>query len=65
MTRRKPLEPTENEKEHAYVMHNKREYGDKVQGDLAGFLDDAGEHGEVKRRRERWHEAHDRTADKE
>lgn len=47
-------ESTENEKEHAYVMHNKREYGDKIQGDAAEFLDEKGGHGEVKQRREAW-----------
>lgn len=47
-----PREPTENEKEHAYVMHNKREKGEKLQGDAGAFLDDMGEHGEVKQRRE-------------
>ena len=52
-------ESTESEKEHAYIMHNKREYGDKIQGDAAEFLDDKGGHGEVKRRRQAW----DRTSE--
>ena len=51
-------EPTENEKEHAYVMHNKREKGETIQGDLGESLDEKGSHGEVKRRRQEWHETH-------
>lgn len=51
---RKNPKPTENEKEHEYVLHQKVSHGDQVVGDRAEFLEDKGAVGEVKARREAW-----------
>lgn len=58
MSRKGHREPTQSEKEHAYVMHNKREKGEKIAGDLAEDLEYAGEHGDVKKRRQEWNAEH-------
>lgn len=60
MTGRKRIEMTENEKEHEYVLFQKRSRGDHVVGDLAEDLDEKGAVGEVEARRRQWHEEHRR-----
>lgn len=47
-----PRETTEPEREQAYHDEQRRGRGEKLQGEEAEFLDDAGEAGEVKRERE-------------
>lgn len=47
-----PRETTESEREQAYHDEQRRGRGEKLQGEEAEFLDDAGEAGEVKRERE-------------
>jgi len=51
-----PRETTESEREQAYHDEQRRGGGVKLQGDEAGFLDETGEAGEVKRERERHQE---------
>ena len=49
--RRNP-EPTEQERDREYRMHEKREGGEKVAGAEADFLDEMGAHGQVAGERE-------------
>lgn len=47
-----PRETTESEREQAYHDEQRRGRGEKLQGDEAEFLEEAGEAGEVKKERE-------------
>lgn len=47
-----PREATESEREQAYHDEQRRGRGEKLQGEEAEFLDEAGEAGQVKRERE-------------
>lgn len=57
--RKKPKEH-ESERDHDYVMTQKRSYGDEVVGDEAKELDEKGAAGQVSREREEWAERRDR-----
>lgn len=59
MSGRKNPKPTESEKEHEYVMAQKRGFGDTVVGEGGEFLDEEGAVGEVRRRREGYREFRD------
>lgn len=48
-----PREATESEREQAYHDEQRVGRGEKLQGEEAEFLDDAGEVGEVRKERER------------
>lgn len=54
MTGRKNIDMTEDEKEHEYVLHQKRSKGDMVVGDEAKGMNDMGAVGEVAERRREW-----------
>ena len=58
MTGRKKPEMSEAEKEHEYVMAQKRGYGEVVSGEGGEFLDEQGAVGEVAQRREAWSQEH-------
>jgi hypothetical protein len=60
MTGRKKPEVTESEKEHEYVMAQKRGYGERVAGEGGEFLDEMGPVAEVAQRREAWHRERDK-----
>lgn len=51
---RKKPKTTENERDHAYVMAQKRSHGDEIVGDEARNLDEKGPAGQVAREREEW-----------
>ena len=54
MPGRKKPEMTESEKEHEYVMAQKRGYGEFVTGKGGEFLTEQGPVAEVRERREKW-----------
>lgn len=62
MPGRKNPKPSEAERDRDYRMQQKRGSGDTVQGDEATFLDleEQGEAGEVKRKREEWETEHEK-----
>ena len=58
MTGRKKPEMSEAEKEHEYVLAQKRGYGEVVSGEGGESLDEQGAVAEVTQRREAWAKEH-------
>lgn len=65
MPGRKKPEMTENEREHEYVMMQKRGYGEEIVGSEAKELADKGAAAKVAREREAWAQEHERTGRKD
>ena len=59
MTGRKKPEMTEAEKEHEYLLQQKRSHGDAIVGTGGEFLDHVGGAAEVMHKRAAWHKEHD------
>jgi hypothetical protein len=59
---RKKPETTEQERDHDYVMTQKRGYGEEVVGDEAKDLPDTGNAAKVARERETWKEDRERLS---
>lgn len=60
MPGRKKPKMTENERDHEYVMAQKRSHGDEIVGDEAKDLDEKGAAGQVAREREKYAEDRER-----
>ncbi len=59
MTGRKNPDMTEGERDREYWLQQKRGYGEKVVGDEAEFLDEAGVPAEVAKERMQWKKNHE------